>query len=126
MLVSINPRYDSPNCHQSSLPIISSDWIGAYSQTMAAQPPTHLSDVPESDQEMVSREQITEGDYLFDLPTDQWVTIDRVTGEGTGLGSWKIEQHEPGKWTFHRYTETIVNDPGANAVMGNVIRRKRS
>lgn len=93
---------------------------------MAAQPPTHLDDVPESDREMVSQEQITEGDYVFGLPENRWVTIDRVTGEGTGHGGWKIEEHEPGKWTFHRYTENIINDPGANAVMGNAIRRKRS
>jgi hypothetical protein len=89
-------------------------------------PTSHLNDVPEPDRERVYPYEIHEGDYVFDLPNDQWLTVDRLI-KGRSRW-WRLEQDEPGKWTFHHFSDTTITadqaGPGPGPLTGRVFRRK--
>jgi hypothetical protein len=89
-------------------------------------PTSHLNDVPGQDRELVDPYEIREGNYVFDLRNDQWLTVDRLI-KGRSISQWwRLEQDEPGKWTFHHFSDkTITADQaglGPGPLAGKVFR----
>jgi hypothetical protein len=83
-----------------------------------------LDDVPEEDREFVSPPSIRAGDDVFYGAWDKWVRVDRVAaGPQPRYSTWRLEEHEPGKWTFHHSFPDYGMGPMAS---GPVERRKHS
>jgi hypothetical protein len=83
----------------------------------------HLDDVPEQDREIVSPPDINKGDDVFYPTQDRWVRVDRVVaGLQTRNSTWKLDEYEPDKWTFHH---SIPDDGVGPIASGPVERRKR-
>ena len=83
----------------------------------------HRDDVPEDQREIVSPPDITIGDDVFHPQERRWVRVDRVVaGLQATNSTWKLDEYEPDKWTFHH----SIPDYGVGPIVsGPVEHRKR-
>ncbi|WP_445160947.1 hypothetical protein ACTXG5_22830 [Mycobacterium sp. Dal123C01] len=93
-----------------------------------SKPLAHHNDVPEQDREYVNPTEITPGDYLYDVETDQWVTVDRIDG-GPTANWWKLDHDTETGWTFRLFPDQFIGveqTGGGVTATGNVMRRKHA